>query len=339
MDAIRLSFLLGTLDTKSTVYAARGNALVLSKILEALEDDYVKAHTRPTKEAFMIIYPGEFNHPLGAVLAPGDMRKSLEHQRRWAERFNEPIRPHTVDFPQSRGSNVNMMPFRLFDPESSLPPELHGYLNMIRTCAMMSKNTRFFNESRVAYLTVHESDVLAGHTQRRAGLHIERPRVGVKNGRVVPPAEYDSEWTRTEWLDWHVLAWGLGHCEDGWPVDGIFIASNVSGSSAVYACEVSDHLADRHGALPDAARRGLDGYRRVLEAGELCWITDRTPHESLPVDHGVTGPVHRQFFRLVVGPIDAWYSRHNTPNPLGVRPPDGVDILDHDKFGCIPKKT
>lgn len=26
------------------------------------------------------------------------------------------------------------------------------------------------------------------------------------------------------------------------------------------------------------------GPGRVLKAGELCWITDRTPHESLPLE-------------------------------------------------------
>ena len=34
--------------------------------------------------------------------------------------------------------------------------------------------------------------------------------------------------------------------------------------------------------------------------------------------------------KLVVGPIGVWYSKHNTPNPLGVQP--DVEIVEFDKF-------
>jgi hypothetical protein len=61
---------------------------------------------------------------------------------------------------------------------------------------------------------------------------------------------------------------------------------------------------------------------------------DRTPHESLPVKAPENDPMathaYRQFFRLVVGSISVWYSKHNTPNPLGMLP--DAPISNEDKF-------
>ena len=67
----------------------------------------------------------------------------------------------------------------------------------------------------------------------------------------------------------------------------------------------------------------------TLEANELAWITDRTPHESLPVNG------ERQYFRLVVGKIGAWYAHHSTANPI-VPVPDDVTIVQGDKFASAP---
>jgi hypothetical protein len=59
-------------------------------------------------------------------------------------------------------------------------------------------------------------------------------------------------------------------------------------------------------------------------------MTDRTPHESLPVPTGAG--VRRQYFRLVVGTVTAWYADHSTPNPLGYLPDPAVRIINGDKF-------
>jgi hypothetical protein len=84
-------------------------------------------------------------------------------------------------------------------------------------------------------------------------------------------------------------------------------------------------VADRHGGLEHMRPRL--GPPRLLEAGELCWLTDRTPHEALPLPND-KDRVYRQFFRLVAGPIDVWYARHNTPNPLGLQPEARVSYED-----------
>ena len=67
----------------------------------------------------------------------------------------------------------------------------------------------------------------------------------------------------------------------------------------------------------------------LMQPNTLYWITDRTPHESLPLTH----LSYRQWFRLVTSPVDIWYSNHSTENPLGVVPGPDTKILVGDKFG------
>ena len=52
-------------------------------------------------------------------------------------------------------------------------------------------------------------------------------------------------------------------------------------------------------------------------------MTDRTPHESLPLKPGQ----YRQYFRLVTSNVSVWYAKHSTPNPLGCTPGEGVRIV------------
>lgn len=221
-----------------------------------------------------------------------------------------------VTFPPSTGINVNMMPFLLHKPEASLPENLHPYIDMIKMCSSLYRYRKDTTDS-VAYLTIHESDVAPGESQRRPGLHIESPVVQTSTARVCTKSD----------PEWRALSWGLGTTKYGWPVDGIFMASSVADSCVVYPALVKnpEKIADPLGGLPECTRKVL-GTGHTLEAGELVWITDRTPHESLPLPHGG----HRQFFRLVVGPIDVWYSKHNTRNPCGTEP--DATVVDYDKF-------
>ena len=65
-----------------------------------------------------------------------------------------------------------------------------------------------------------------------------------------------------------------------------------------------------------------------LEAGQIYWITDRTPHESVPLEAGT----ERQFFRIVTSNVSYWYKDHSTENPLGVRPDLFTKIVKGNKF-------
>ena len=76
-------------------------------------------------------------------------------------------------------------------------------------------------------------------------------------------------------------------------------------------------------------RKFLPNKRTKLKANRLYWMTDRTPHESLPLEK----KTHRQFFRLVTHRVSVWYEDHSTKNPNGVVPdPKMTRIVRGSKF-------
>ena len=63
--------------------------------------------------------------------------------------------------------------------------------------------------------------------------------------------------------------------------------------------------------------------------GQVYWITDKTPHESVPLKEKTM----RQFFRIVTSEVSFWFRDHSTPNPLGVLPdPEITKTVTGDKF-------
>lgn len=260
-----------------------------------------------------------------------------------------------VDFPEPKGRHVNMMPFVMGDVQT-LPDNLRCYWPMIESCLRALPKAELL---RVGYLTVTESEVPKGEPQRRGGLHTE--------GFMREACDASGGGGRcSKQPYWH--RWGFGRAMDNGRFDGgIFVASSVSNSSQVYNVCVPPTLVGRggdvehlrpvlEGAWPDSGQPRLVGPKGgpagsahligisarhsepashpiTLQAGQLFWMTDRTPHESLPLAEG--GP--RQFFRLVTSPVDMWYAAHATPNPLGVLP--ACAVLGHDKFtGALPAK-
>jgi hypothetical protein len=173
---------------------------------------------------------------------------------------------------------------------------------------------------KVYYLTIQESFVEAGECQRRPGLHTDAHAIVDVGGNFSKGRGF-----------WH--RWGAG--EDGNPSvprnGGIFLASNVPNSCVVWDCCVRTP-----GVLGDCEnlRDRLAPYGpTILEPNRLYWITDRTPHEALPMQESG----YRQFFRLVTENVDVWYEQHSTPNPLGVVPPPECKIRTENKFGVLLK--
>lgn len=153
-------------------------------------------------------------------------------------------------------------------------------------------------------MTVHESIIPVGKTQRRPGLHVERPLTIKKSGKIYRPDEpynFNSVY--------HCLSWGLGSIapRNKIPVDGIYMASNVSCEVHPNIIKYPNSFIDKHGGIM---------------------------HESLPMkaptEDKYAKEIKRSFFRLVVGDISIWYSKHNTPNPLGILP--DCPISTEDKF-------
>ena len=68
----------------------------------------------------------------------------------------------------------------------------------------------------------------------------------------------------------------------------------------------------------------------IMQPNYLYWITDRTPHESLPLKE----EKYRQYFRLVTHEVSLWVEDHSAKNPLGLVPDSSITkIIKGSKFG------
>jgi hypothetical protein len=200
-----------------------------------------------------------------------------------------------------------MMPF-ILGSEESLPSSLRCYHECISQCPIDSSE-----EGKVCYLTVHETYVEPDTTQRRQGLHIEATGVSFSSS-FMPGNEHH---------------WGGGHfySDDSYE-GGIYFASSVANTSVVYNALIDKSIpgiVDKHGNCEHLRR--FIGPGTKLEAGQLIWMTDRTPHEAIPQEEGG----HRQFFRVVTSKVSHWFAQHSTPNP-NVPLPSDVIVVEENKF-------
>ena len=220
-------------------------------------------------------------------------------------------------FPAPTGINVNMMPIML-GALATVPENLRHYIGLIAACPIMRSDW-----GRIGYLTIQESVMTAdGASQRRGGLHTEGGYVhGTHKGEWRPVDRASNPMT---------IAWGRGSFaqsgECGHYIGGLYMASTVANSCRVWNARIDPALVGHLGDI-EPLRSAL-GPGATLRAGELVWMTDLTPHESLPLPAGTA----RSYFRLVTSNISVWYADHSTPNPLGIQPPPHVQILAGDKF-------
>ena len=200
---------------------------------------------------------------------------------------------------------VNMMPILVANGEvfmDTLPSCCRQYQLLIQKCLKREYRRSYHSHSapKVAYLTIDERPVGRGESHRRSGAHVESPGILPLNGLYIPGSEHH---------------WGHGLMMRGEQVKGgIFMASNVSDSCAVWNCHISDPEGDVVGSHGDVRRlNNLLGPPSItLAAGDLVWLTDKTPHESLLLNRDC----HRQFFRLVTAEVTSWFANHSTPNPM-----------------------
>eukprot|EP01084_Bolivina_argentea_P114345 203592_1 len=218
-------------------------------------------------------------------------------------------------YPLRKEININMMPIKMsYDInklKAQIPSNLQGYIPWIGAC-LAADHTQ---KDKICFLTIHESYVQKGNTQRRPGIHIELPGMAV-GGEAF-------------WF------WGWGNGYD--QMDGIYIASNVSNSCAVWNVIINERNDENNIIKAMDEMGGLDHLKAILpneqkymmDGGKLYWITDRTPHEALPMKRSQW----RQFFRLVSHKLGVWYEAHSTKNPKGIKPnPKFTKIVKGNKF-------
>lgn len=211
-----------------------------------------------------------------------------------------------MKFPEPQDININMMPF-VIGQKDSLPKDCRQYWPLIEAC-----NVERAEQGKIGFLTIQESMVEAGTSQRRPGLHVDATKVVMKHHGELMEI---------------VHPWGIsmGYEKRG----GLYMGSNVSRSTRIWDCLLRppERVV---GVLGDVEHLRDDlGEGTLMESGELWWITDITPHESLPLEE----TAYRQYFRVVTSGVGVWYAKHSTANPLGVQPDPAVTKTSmHDKF-------
>lgn len=338
-------FLRGTIDPKSTLTVLRGQENVLRQIWEMACSEWWSLHIQPFLRS--LHSPMSFNSHSDVLDLMSESENVETIFKRTLFAGSPLVLVANVTFPERTLEGhidtplaVNMMPFDLFDLERTLPVYLHQYIPMITQCRRYNKpfldtqdtqertsyKTKRFNPSdllnRIAYLTVDERPVHKGESQRRGGVHVET--LGAMRTKDIG----DKSHYTPDLNSYH--SWGNGSANSEFFIGGVFMASNTRMSTAVWNCRVHDTFGDVVGPLGSLERcRDLLGEpTKVLEAGELIWISDRTPHESLPL----LEDANRQYFRLVIGEIAYWFADHNTTNPTGFRVPENVPIVQGSKF-------
>ncbi|KAI8897821.1 hypothetical protein BC833DRAFT_620884 [Globomyces pollinis-pini] len=211
-----------------------------------------------------------------------DTSKESMHIFDKAIRFPEPLTDINGEF---KTVNVNLMPFVFtYDvTEMDLPPELIRYSDLIKECTMILDSSY----EEICYLTVHESYVEPEKSQRRSGLHTESPgqfRIG--GGEI------------------STFRWGCGVASNAKTFEGgIIMASNVSNTCHVWNAQIQEiNSTSVIGDLGDIEHlRSVLGPYISVPANRLVWITDLTPHESVPLKERA----FRQYFRIVTK-MDGW---------------------------------
>lgn len=321
------TILLGTRDEGSPLYLVRGLESTI------LKDIYTYAVSEFAKHVTLCIPAscvGRLGHDAIARFNLGrstpqkyrrEEMRNLPLTSRFQPRLQEEHHQHQgyvafascgqVEFPEPADRNVNMLPF-VFGDKDSLPPELQCYFELIEQCPYKYAGDEV---GKVGYLTVHESYVDRESAQRREGLHIEAPGTFEDEACALSPAVEHS---------WGIgMFWGPDEYEGG-----IYMASSVADTSEVWDALVDKNIkgiVDKHGSCEHL--RHLLGPGTKLQANQLVWMTDCTPHEAIQQQVGG----YRQFFRVVTSHISHWFAEHSTPNPR-VPVPDDVVIVRYNKF-------
>ena len=251
------------------------------------------------------------------------------------------------DFPEPSNINVNMMPFIASHDfeETKLPEYIRPYASMIARTIQTAYRYKLVHqneeEGKIYFLTIQESWVDTNTSQRRSGLHTDNPGpIAIRK-----PQTEDAVQSMDSFCEGHgscdfIIAehdWGNGVMlhNNRSHRGGIYMASNVSNSCRVWDCKIEadpntgEETISNFGDIDHLRRFIPDEDAEVLEPNTLYWITDRTPHESLPLEKGQ----FRQFFRVVTSEVSLWFADDNTENPNGVKPdPSITKIVKGSKF-------
>lgn len=179
----------------------------------------------------------------------------------------------TIQFPQFTGIRCNMMPF-IQGYSSSLPQAYQSYAKIV--------DENYLEKGEVGFLTIHESFVEGGKSQRGYN------SVGINRNVHIEVGRHKNQ---NHWGGGN--SWGGNYntlLDDNTMV---LIANSIAGTCRVWDTQEKSYTKD--GDLSEYISKYPEHTGRILKAGELAKISIFTPHEC--VNQQQSG--NRQFFRIV----------------------------------------
>lgn len=180
------------------------------------------------------------------------------------------VPPNTFKYQESNALYVNMMPFVVYK-EGSLPMYCRQYYPLIQKCCRLLSSRSYSYDDEVGllgYLTIDERPTPPGASQRRGGLHVESPGIMPLIQSTAKPsdAQYSIETAPNVFVPGAEHHWGNGIMMRSEHVKGgIFMASNVAGTTAVWNCHINDEDGEFIGAHGD-----IEHMREAL--GTFCTL-------------------------------------------------------------------
>ena len=193
-----------------------------------------------------------------------------------------------MQFPKFTGVKCHMMPF-IQGKSGSLPKELQSYADII--------NSNYLEKGKIGFLTIDESFVEAGKSQRGYnGVGIKR-NVHVEVGRA------------QEVYCWGGSSWG-GKPNTLLDDDTeVLLANSISNTCRVWNTKEKSYTKD--GDLSAYIDRYPENTGTLLKAGEVAKISIFTPHECVSQKESS----QRQFLRIVGSGVKG-REPYFTVNPL-----------------------
>lgn len=179
---------------------------------------------------------------------------------------------NTIEFPEFTGVKCNMMPFIQGD-SSSLPEIYQPYADII--------NANYLEHGEIGFLTIDESFVDAGESQRGFSSLGSDRNVHIEVGSLPDnKSGWGNSWNRS----------GNTLLEDNTMV---LIANSISDTCRVWDAHETSYTAD--GDLAEYLDKYPVETGQLMKSGEVTKISIFTPHEC--IDQSLSG--NRQFFRIV----------------------------------------
>lgn len=194
-----------------------------------------------------------------------------------------------ITFPKYSGIRCLMLPYIQGEVESVPTEYRNGYEDVIQ-------NT-FLKRGEIGFLTIDESEVIAGKPHRGARAKTNRA-LHTEAGRH-PDKVYN----------WGGGGWGSSHRVTLDRNTRILLANNIDNTCAIWDAEHENTSLD--GDIGEFS--SLYPYENAIfmKAGEVREIGILTPHESLPIQNSCK----RQFLRIVGSGVHGRES-YFTENPL-----------------------